>query len=97
MIHILINNKAHESVGGQPTKGAELNLSIVAKSLGYRHTKTIYNLEVLKEELDKAYSYQESVFIEIICSIKSRADLGRPTTTPLENKEIFIKKLKNLS
>ena len=36
-IHILLNNSAHESVGGQPTVAKDVNFKELSKSCGYRN------------------------------------------------------------
>src|SRR5690606_5227510 len=36
-VHVVVNNGAHDSVGGQPTKGFEIDLGACAKACGYRH------------------------------------------------------------
>ena len=48
------------------------------------------------KELEAAKSRSELSFIEVKCSIGARKDLGRPTTTALENKQNFMAYLKAL-
>ena len=87
-IHIVLNNEAHESVGGMPTVCGKINLSEIAKNMGY---KMIYSVNSL-EELDRVLCNLSDVltFIEINVSISSRKDLMRPNITPLDNKNNFI-------
>ena len=86
LIHIVINNAAHDSVGGQPTKGEKLNLANIAKSFGYKTTYFVDSLVDLEKIMPNAFSSRESVFIEVKCSKGARSDLGRPTKSPKENK-----------
>lgn len=91
LIHVAINNGAHESVGGMPT--AAVNLSDVARACGYSKIFKATNFDELEEILRQAKSARELIFIEVECAIGSRKDLGRPTTTPAENKLNFMREL----
>ena len=95
MVHIVINNSAHETVGGMPTVASTMNLVDIAKSCGYSYAVSVDNFDDLDKELKLAKSHDELCFIEIFCSIGARDDLGRPTTTALENKENFMEYLKD--
>jgi len=44
----------------------------------------------LDRRLKEAKGGRELSFIEVKCSIGSREDLGRPTTTAIENKRNFM-------
>lgn len=93
-VHIVINNGAHETVGGMPTVASTMDLVSIAKSCGYSYAVSVDNFDDLDKELKLAKSRDELSFIEILSSIGSRKDLGRPTTTAIENKENFMKFLK---
>nr|MCR5632143.1 phosphonopyruvate decarboxylase [Eubacterium sp.] len=90
MIHIVINNGAHETVGGMPTVAANMNVVSIAKACGYPNAVSVKSYEALDRELEIAKSRDELSLIEVKCSIGARADLGRPTTTAMENKENFV-------
>lgn len=94
LVHIVINNSAHETVGGMPTVASTMNLVSIAESCGYSNAVSVDNFDDLDAELEKAKSCDELCFIEVLCSIGARDDLGRPTTTAIENKENFMKFLK---
>ncbi len=96
MIHIVINNGAHETVGGMPTVAAKIDLVNIAKACGYPYAVSVDKFETLDIELSNAKNRDQLSFIEVKCSIGSREDLGRPTTTALENKENFMEYLKKL-
>ena len=96
MVHIVINNGAHETVGGMPTVAEKINLVDIAKACGYPNAVCVDNFNDLDKELEKAKNRNELSFIEVKCSIGARDDLGRPTTTALENKENFMKYIKSL-
>ena len=93
LIHILINNCAHDSVGGQPTKADSIDLSKLAKIFGYKIAKKVSDINQLTKTLEECKNNKESTFIEVMSSKGSRADLGRPTSTPLQNKVSFMKTL----
>ena len=90
LVHIVINNGAHETVGGMPTVSPTMKLVEIAKSCGYPHAAYVDNFDDLNNELKLAKSRDELSFIEVLSSIGSRKDLGRPTTTAIENKENFM-------
>ncbi|MBT4519385.1 MAG: phosphonopyruvate decarboxylase [Halieaceae bacterium] len=90
LLHVLINNEAHESVGGQPTKGNVLNYSQLAEDMGYRHCSRVDNLATLQETLNQLMASEGSRFVEVRCRVGSRAELGRPDRSPRENKSDFM-------
>ena len=90
MVHIVINNGAHETVGGMPTVAESMDLVSIAKSCGYSYAVSVDNFDDLDSELNKIKNMDELSFIEVMCSIGARDDLGRPTTTAIENKENFM-------
>lgn len=96
MVHIVINNGAHETVGGMPTVASNIDLVGVAKSCGYPYAVSVDTFEDLDKELVNAKGRDELSLIEVKCSIGARDDLGRPTTTALENKVNFMGYLKTL-
>jgi len=92
-VHILINNGSHESVGGMPTVALDMDFVLIAKACGYKSAVSVDNFEDLDKVLVEAKNRNELSFIEVKCSIGARDNLGRPTTTPLENKNGFMKYL----
>ncbi|MCL2839569.1 MAG: phosphonopyruvate decarboxylase [Defluviitaleaceae bacterium] len=94
LVHIVINNGAHETVGGLPAVSNKLNLCNVAKALGYSQVFQVSSNEVLQTTLNGISNSEGSVFVEIICNLLSRTDLGRPTTTPIQNKNDLMENLK---
>ncbi len=90
LIHIVINNAAHETVGGQPTVAGKIDLVAIAKACGYKSAFSVDSFEALDKELRKAKEVNELTLIEIKCSIGARKDLGRPTITALKNKIGFM-------
>ncbi len=90
LVHIVINNGAHETVGGMPTVANDIDLVGIAKSCGYKKAVCVDNFKDLDAELDEAKKRDCLSMIEVKCAIGAREDLGRPTTTAKENKEGFM-------
>jgi len=94
IVHVVINNEAHESVGGQPTAAHTADLSAIAKACGYNNSVCVSSLEALDHTLYTAKKADTLSFIEVKCAVGARSNLGRPTTTPQENKISFMKNIK---
>lgn len=94
-IHIVFNNGAHDSVGGQPTVGLSINLTAVANAVGYKNVYSVETSEYLAEILTKAQAVEGPTLIEVKVKKGNRKDLGRPTTTPIQNKEVLMSFLQN--
>ena len=96
-VHVVFNNGAHDSVGGQPTVGLKINLPEVAKAVGYSSVYSVSTIEELNSRLSilSSQSNDGPVFLEVKVKKGNRKDLGRPTTTPIENKQAFMNNLKN--
>lgn len=97
LIHIIINNGAHETVGGMPTVAGNIDLVAIAKACGYPNAVSVDTFEELDKALNQAKYREELSLIEVKCAIGARADLGRPTTTALENKQNFMNYLQGHS
>ncbi len=93
LVHIMINNGAHETVGGMPTVAEKVHIVDVARACGYTKALSVSSFEELDEALSKIKSDRCLTFLEIESAIGARENLGRPTTTPKENKEAFMKAL----
>ena len=91
LVHIVINNAAHETVGGMPTVAGALDLVGIAKSCGYTDAVSADTIEELDKVLAVAREKNSLSFIEVKCRVGARSNLGRPTTTALENKINFMK------
>ena len=95
LLHVVINNAAHETVGGMPVCEGALDLSTVAKAVGYEHIFRAEDGESLDAALSAAKACGELALIEVMCAVGARADLGRPTTTPRENRDALMKYLQD--
>ena len=95
-IHVVFNNGAHDSVGGQPTVGLKIDLPAVAKAVGYKAAISVATKEELEKDLSRLTPHSPlqtiggPILLEIRVKKGNRKDLGRPTTTPIQNKEALM-------
>lgn len=99
MVHFVMNNGAHDSVGGQPTVGLEIDIPAIAKACGYEKiisVSTANELENTMKEIKDSFEKGLNVltFVEVKVSKGARKDLGRPKSTPQENKKALMEFLK---
>lgn len=92
-VHVIFNNGAHDSVGGQPTVGHEIDLVEIARAMHYDEAVRVVTSEQLKEALGNGLTGGTKL-IEVRVKKGNRKDLGRPTTTPIQNKEALMEFLK---
>lgn len=89
LIHIVLNNEAHDSVGGQTSCAANLSLCAIASGFGYRHIKRVETSDALQKAILEAFACNGASFIEVTCRKGNRNDLGRPDRSPRQNREDF--------
>ena len=81
-------------MGGQPTVGLKIDLPAVAKAVGYKAVFSVDNKSSLETVLKDVKASEGPVFLEVKVKKGNRKDLGRPTTTPVQNKEALMEFLK---
>lgn len=93
---ILFNNGAHDSVGGQLTVGNQIIFGNIVKASNIKDFGTVRRKSEITEDLISDFRKSEKIsFLEIKIKKGARNDLGRPKTTPIENKEalqLFLQK-----
>ena len=89
-VHVVFNNGAHDSVGGQPTIGLKIDLPAVAKAVGYPQAFSVDSKTDLLDCLKAVEMVEGLVLLEVKVKKGNRKDLGRPTTTPIQNKEALM-------
>lgn len=89
-VHVVFNNGAHDSVGGQPTVGLKIDLPQVARGVGYKHTFSVGTMEDLVQVLEDVKKVEGPTLLEVKVRKGNRKNLGRPTTTPIQNKEALM-------
>lgn len=89
-VHVVFNNGAHDSVGGQPTVGLKMDLPAVAKAVGYKEAYSVDNKTDLETVINDVKNQEGPVILEVKVKKGNRKDLGRPTTTPIQNKDALM-------
>ncbi len=93
LVHIVLNNGVHDSVGAQPTAGFSVDLQAVAKASGYTLVFGSDGREGILAAVRQASETDGPAFIELRIKHGARKDLGRPKSTPLENKNNLMKQI----
>ena len=94
-VHFVLNNGAHDSVGGQPTVGRQIDLCVIAEGCGYENVVKVETPEELDAVLHDSETKEKLTFVEVLVKKGARKDLGRPKSTPQENKKALMKFLKD--
>lgn len=90
--YIIINNGAHESVGGQATVGFEIHIPQILKGCGFPHVCTASDEREVVQGM--AYLKEHPRSAMVICVKQgARSDLGRPTVSPIENKKMLMENI----
>jgi len=90
LIHICLNNDAHESVGGMPTAAVGFNYAQAAKACGYPDAFVIQTNDELNSLMNNFSSLKRLTFIEIKVANGSSGDLGRPKESAADNALNFM-------
>ena len=90
IVHVVLNNAAHDTVGGMPTVAGRLNLPDIARACGYPHTVSVDSAAALDTALQVAKENGVLALLEVRCALGARADLGRPKTMAKDNKREFM-------
>jgi phosphonopyruvate decarboxylase len=93
--HIVFNNGAHESVGGQPTIGFNLDLEKIALGSGYKKYFLATTQDEITTAMKRLADFSDLALLEIRINLNSRDDLGRPTVIPIDNKRDLMKTIQN--
>jgi phosphonopyruvate decarboxylase len=93
--HIIFNNGAHDSVGGQPTVGFDINIPKIAEASGYKTVMEAQSKDEIIKKIKILKFSEGPSLLEILVNKGARKNLGRPTRTPLQNKKDFMNFLKD--
>lgn len=88
--HILLNNEAHESVGGQETAAKYIDIKGLVRACGYKYFYSVCNKKGLAAGIKRCSKLKGPCFLEVKINIGSRPGLGRPTISPQDNKKAFM-------
>jgi len=89
--HIIINNGSHDSVGGQPTAGVSISFTAIAKACGYKIALEAQDLGEISQKMEILRTSQGPALLVIKVRRGARVDLGRPKTSPREDKASFMR------
>ena len=96
LVHVVINNGAHETVGGMPVCSGALDIGALARAAGYARVFRADSAASLDAALREIASLSGPILLEVRCACGARADLGRPATTPVQNRDAFMDFLKKV-
>lgn len=96
LVHVVINNGAHETVGGMPVCSGALDIGALAHAAGYARVLRADSAASLDAALREIASLSGPILLEVRCACGARADLGRPATTPVQNRDAFMEFLKKV-
>jgi len=88
--HIVFNNGCHDSVGGQPTCGFSVSITGIAKACGYALALQARTGREIDDKMEIIKSADGPVMLEIRVKKGAREDLGRPESSPKQNKTGFM-------
>ena len=94
-VHVVFNNGAHDSVGGQPTVGLDIDMPAIAKAVGYKSFFSVDNKDDLLKTVNTVKAMEGPIFLQVCVKKGNRKNLGRPTTSPIQNKDAFMNFLKD--
>ncbi len=94
LVHVLLNNAAHESVGGMPTVADSVDWLAVARACGYVSARRVADADALASALEALRAEAGPAFLQIDVNLDCRVDLGRPKSMPQDNKRAFMEALR---
>lgn len=91
LLHIVVDNNAYESTGSQKTMSHSVDIAAIATACNYRESMTTDSLSTFNRVFTQ---FNKGPSMLVVKSYPySRPDLGRPKTTPNENKIAFMQQL----
>lgn len=96
LVHVVLDNGAHETVGGMPTVAGQVDLAAVARACGYATACYACDEASLDRALAEAVASEGPSMVVARCALGSRSDLGRPTIAPKQAKADFMDHLSRL-
>ena len=90
LLHVVLNNGAHDSVGGQPTVGFDIDIPGIATACGYRETVSVTEPQALESQVLRLRECEGPNLLEVRVNKGARSDLGRPGSRPLEYRDSLM-------
>lgn len=89
LFHIVFDNAAHDTTGGQPTVSPSVDFAALALAAGYKHATTVDTPAGLVAGLERLLSTGGPGLIRMLVAKGARSNLGRPTLSPQQNYRRF--------
>jgi phosphonopyruvate decarboxylase len=80
--HVVFDNGAHDSTGGQPTPSPAVDFALAALACGYRHAETVSEPDALRDAFARQLAKPGPSLLRVLIKTGSRKDLGRPRLSP---------------
>ena len=93
-VHVVLNNGCHESVGGQPTVGFEIDIPKIAEACGYSAAVSVSTVADLMNSLERFHEIEGPCLLEVRVSAAARTDLRRPQKPPSAGRDDFMEFLR---
>ena len=91
--YVISNNVTHESFGGQPTVSDKIDIKKILEACGFDKVCEARIKEEIEGSINKIKKDGKPALI-LYTKQGNRDDLGRPTNTPIQNKEAFMAEIK---
>lgn len=93
LFHVVFNNGVHDSVGGQPTSISVMDVAEAARACGYRWAGSTEDPATIAHHVNHMREVGGPCLLELRVLSGNRADIGRPTRTPAQSKDAFMRAL----
>lgn len=90
LLHIVIDNGAYDSTGGQPTVSGNIDIPALASACGYPVTAGAHNPEALNRRLASWHENPILTLLHVRVGKGARKKLQRPGLAPYEIKKRFM-------
>ena len=92
-IHVVLNNSAHDSVGGQPTGAGSMDLIQLSRACGYSKAICAKTENELIQAVSSACSEPGKYFVEVKTALRGNKEIIRPPEDLLTQKTLFVEAL----
>lgn len=82
--HVVFDNGAHDTTGGQRTASPSVDFATIALASGYKKADTVADEREMVATVKDHLGSEGPTFLRVLVQPGARADLGRPSITPKE-------------
>ena len=97
LLHIILDNEAYESTGGQASISSKVDLSEIGHSCGYHQVMRVHNIEGLATTLVKSGKKRGPFLILVKTNLSQTQNIPRVSLPPTEIRNRFRRYLLNNS